>query len=232
MIRSIGKISRLASALRVVYSMSRAESSGITEMEVVAAQKAWSDGIIDIGAVMTAGGDYKTRASSLLDSLYGAFPGVLFKPTKAAAVPFRKTRAEALSYFVTGDVPEDGGFAITPWSKIEWANSGFIIGDSSATAMGGAARVPPRKKKNRARAKKPTADRQLLVHAREDGRRRQGRVHVPARARVRPSYRGEEQQNKSQVRARGRRPAQDHRPPLVLPLRGLRRPARAARPAR
>ena len=33
--------------------MSRAESSGITEMEVVAAQKAWSDGIIDIGAVMT-----------------------------------------------------------------------------------------------------------------------------------------------------------------------------------
>ena len=200
--------------------MSRAESSGITEAEVVAAQKAWSDGIIDIGAVMTAGGDYKARAAALLDSLYGAFPGVLFKPTKAAAVPFRKTRAEALSYFVTGDVPEDGGFAITPWSKIEWANSGFIIGESSATAMGGAARV----RKKIARAKRPTADRQLLVHAREDGRRRQGRVHVPARARVRPSHRGDDEQKKSQVRARGRRVAQDHRPPLVLPLRGLRRP--------
>ncbi len=61
---------------------------------------------------------------------------VLFKPTKAAEKQFRSTREEAVSYFVTGAVPEDRGFAIQPWSKVRFENAGFIIDGDPAIAMG------------------------------------------------------------------------------------------------
>ena len=111
----------------------------ITAKEVTAAQKKWSDTLVDIGKIYTDGGDYKARAGQALDELYGYSSGlpVLFKPTKAAEKAIRLTEAEAASYFVgDGCCAEDKGFAITPFTNVRWDNKGTIINADTATAMG------------------------------------------------------------------------------------------------
>ncbi len=109
----------------------------ITEAEVSQAQKIWGDGIVAIGNAYANKGDYKALATAHVDNLYGYDEGaVLFKPTKAAAQQFRLTEPEAISYFVTGVVPEDHGFALQPWSAVRFENAGIIIDDDSAVAMG------------------------------------------------------------------------------------------------
>ena len=64
---------------------------------------------------------------------------ILFKPTKAKIIQFRSSFEKALSYFIGGEnaaCSEDKGFALEPWSKVKFENSGFIIEDSRAIAMG------------------------------------------------------------------------------------------------
>lgn len=113
------------------------ESTPITEKEVVEAQKAWGDAIVSMGRAYQNGEDYKTLALSTVDRLYDYDAGrVLFKPTKASEKQFRLTKEEALSYFVTGIIPEDHGFALQPWTKVRFENSGIIINGDSAMAMG------------------------------------------------------------------------------------------------
>jgi hypothetical protein len=110
----------------------------ITRAEVVEAQKTWGDGVVQIGRVFTAGGDYRSAAGKHVDTLYAFGQGqVLFKPTKAAELQFRNSRDGAISYFVAGDskYPEDHGFALQPWSKVRFENSGIIEGPL-ALAMG------------------------------------------------------------------------------------------------
>ena len=51
-------------------------------------------------------------------------------------VPFRKTFTEALSYFIGGEISEDNGFAITPWSKVRFGEQQIVINNDSALAMG------------------------------------------------------------------------------------------------
>ena len=51
-------------------------------------------------------------------------------------VPFRPTEEEALSYFVTGIIPEDTGFAIAPYTAVSFDNHGCIFDSDSATCMG------------------------------------------------------------------------------------------------
>ncbi len=109
----------------------------ITEQDVLQAQDSWAKGIVEIGKVYQDGGDYKAVASQLIDQLYGYGEGkVLFKPTKAAHDQFRGTKAEAMSYFVGGENPEDHGFAIQPWSKVRFVNEDIDIDKDSANAMG------------------------------------------------------------------------------------------------
>ena len=55
---------------------------------------------------------------------------------KAKEVPFRPTEEEALSYFVTGIIPEDTGFAIAPYTAVSFDNHGCIFDSDSATCMG------------------------------------------------------------------------------------------------
>ena len=93
----------------------------ISSQDVADAQKAWGDGIVEIGRVYTAKGDYKAEAVKVLGELYGwgSDLDVLFKPTKAANPAIRLDYDEALSYFVgaaSADKPvaEDKGFAIAP----------------------------------------------------------------------------------------------------------------------
>lgn len=112
----------------------------ITEQEVVAAQKAWGEGIVKIGEVYTAGGDYSAAAASHIDRFYAYdLSLVLFKPTLASVAQFRTSFDSALSYFVGGNpsYPEDKGFAIKPWSKVRWQNVGIANNACNmAVAMG------------------------------------------------------------------------------------------------
>ncbi len=109
----------------------------ITETEVYEAQKAWGNAIVEIGEAYPQKKDYKGLAAKLVAGLYGYDRGtVLFKPTKAAERQFRITEEGAVSYFATGIVPEDHGFALQPWSRVRFENSGIISGENSALAMG------------------------------------------------------------------------------------------------
>lgn len=123
-----------------VAGLAMAESAGdapITEAEVLAAQKTWGEGIVAIGEVFKADGDYTARASEHINTLYGYDMGeVLFKPTLASDDQFRETFDEALSYFVTGSISEDKGFAITPWSAVRWGQQQIFINGGTAMAMG------------------------------------------------------------------------------------------------
>ena len=119
------------------YAEDVMKDNGIAEKEVMEAQKIWGEAIVAIGEAYTQKEDYKALAEKVVDTLYGYDEGVvLFKPTKASEKQFRLTKEEAVSYFVTGIVPEDRGFAIEPWSKVRFENADIIINGDSAIAMG------------------------------------------------------------------------------------------------
>ncbi len=119
------------------YAEDIMKDNGIAEKEVMEAQKIWGEAIVAIGEAYTEKKDYKALAEEIVDTLYGYDEGVvLFKPTKASEKQFRLTKEEAVSYFVTGIVPEDRGFAIQPWSQVRFENADIIINGDSAIAMG------------------------------------------------------------------------------------------------
>ncbi len=114
-----------------------AEVNGITEEEILHAQKGWAEGVVSIGRAYVDKKDYEAAAAEFVDAFYGYDKGpVLFKPTKASAVKFRSTKEEALSYFVKGSIPEDHGFVLQPWSNVRFKNAGIVIDSDSALAMG------------------------------------------------------------------------------------------------
>ena len=112
----------------------------ITEQEVVAAQTAWGNGIIEIGRVYSQKGDYVEAASDHINTFYAYdLSLVLFKPTLAANEQFRGAFDGALSYFVGGNpsYPEDKGFALRPWTQVRWENVGITNNSCTmAVAMG------------------------------------------------------------------------------------------------
>ena len=112
----------------------------IQQAQVIAAQDEWGSGVVAIGALRDQRGECEAFASDFLDKMYAFELGtVLFKPTKCANEQFRATKAEARSYFIAGDdraCQEDGGFAINPWTKVRFENTGFILEGERAIAMG------------------------------------------------------------------------------------------------
>jgi hypothetical protein len=117
-------------------------NKGVTESEVLAAQKAWCGALVDISSTHASKGQAaaKALAEKVIDAAYGYQMGaVLFKPTLTVAPQtFRTTRAGALAYFVGGDqaFPKDTGFALKGWTKCDVANSAIFIAGDSATTMG------------------------------------------------------------------------------------------------
>ena len=99
----------------------------ITEQMVNAAQQAWCDGLVRIGAADAQGSDVRAAAGGFVDALYDYAEGtVFFKPTLAFGInTFRSTRRGAISYFVGGDpdFPEDAGFALKRWVKVWYDNN-------------------------------------------------------------------------------------------------------------
>jgi hypothetical protein len=117
-------------------------NKAITETEVVAAQRAWCEALVNISRTGETKGQAaaKALAEQVIDAAYGYQMGaVLFKPTVTVAPQtFRTTRAGALAYFVGGDqaFPRDNGFALQGWTKCEIANNAVFITGDSATTMG------------------------------------------------------------------------------------------------
>lgn len=112
----------------------------ITKENVLEAQSKWGAGVVKIGSLKENRVECETYTSEFLEQLYAFDAGtVLFKPTRCAAEQFRPTKAEALSYFIAGEnraCNEDTGFATQPWIKVRFENTGFILEDNRAIAMG------------------------------------------------------------------------------------------------
>ena len=117
----------------------------ISEQDVKQAQAAWASAIKSISKTYLDGGDYVAAASQAAGELYGyGHTDVLFKPTKAAEVPFRPTAGDAMSYFVghgavKNGYAEDAGFAINGgkgWSDVVFRNHQVDVSGNVAFAMG------------------------------------------------------------------------------------------------
>ena len=111
--------------------------SDINSIEVEDFLNSWKDGVIDIGIAYQQGNDYKEKARAFIETHYAFDIGdVLFKPTFTNDVVFRNNLEDALSYFVSGDISEDSGFAIKPWEDIKASELNFIIEDNLCAVMG------------------------------------------------------------------------------------------------
>ena len=112
----------------------------ITKSQIHETQKKWGDGIVKIGALKDNESECLEFTKSFLNTLYDFENNdVLFKPTKAAEEQFRPNFQMALSYFLGGSnsfCSEDEGFAMNPWEDVKFENSGFIIENERAIAMG------------------------------------------------------------------------------------------------
>ncbi len=112
----------------------------ITHDEVIAAQQAWVDALVEIGRLNTTGGDYRAFAAEVLSTAYNYEHGeVFFKPTLTHGdQTFRNTKTGALAYFVGGvdAYPDDKGFALNPWKSARFENSGVQIHGNVAITMG------------------------------------------------------------------------------------------------
>jgi len=122
-----------------------AASAPVTKEEVLAVQKSWSEAIKRISKTYKDGGDYIQAAADAAGELYAyGHSSVLFKPTKAAEYQFRPTGAEAMSYFVGGNVvdggyAEDAGFAINGgkgWADCVYDNHQVELKGGLGIAMG------------------------------------------------------------------------------------------------
>jgi len=112
----------------------------ITRDDVINAQTTWGNAVISIGKAFKENNEnLESITYELITDLYAYDQSeVLFKPTLAAQEQFRSTKEQALSYFIArnGVCSEDHGFAIKPWESVKFENSGIILGETQAQAMG------------------------------------------------------------------------------------------------
>lgn len=110
----------------------------ITYEDIEKAQAEWAHTVVRVGRLMPDRTAFEAAAAEAVDRLYAYDAGeVLFKPTKAADAPFRTTRDGAISYFVGGGAyPEDGGFALNPWTDVRFHNQARHISGDRACVMG------------------------------------------------------------------------------------------------
>ena len=135
-------IASVTATQAMAQTTTRVYNANITEAEVLAAQKAWGNALIQISDEYTKSGFEKARATAatIIDAAYGYNMGpVLFKPTLTSSPQtFRTTREGALSYFVGGDskYPKDTGFALKGWKVVAIENAALHINGDVANTMG------------------------------------------------------------------------------------------------
>jgi hypothetical protein len=141
-LRQTAAFALLAATTGLAAAKAPVLNTNITEAEVLAAQKAWGEALVQIATTHERQGPAaaKALAERVLDTAYGYNAGpVLFKPTLTEAPQtFRTTRAGALAYFVGGDpaFPKDSGFALKGWRAVEVQNAAILINGDMATTMG------------------------------------------------------------------------------------------------
>ena len=109
----------------------------MNSIEVEEFLNSWKNGVIDIGIAYQEGNDYREKARAFIETHYAFDIGeVLFKPTFTNDVVFRNNHEDALSYFVSGDISEDSGFAIKPWEEIKTSEISFILDHNLCAVMG------------------------------------------------------------------------------------------------
>ena len=111
----------------------------ITENDIQMAQKKWGDSLIKIGSLKSEPNSCRDYATLTLKKLYAFERGeILFKPTKATDIAFRSDLNGSLSYFIGNDdnYPEDNGFALNPWTKVQFENKIYKCLPNSAIVMG------------------------------------------------------------------------------------------------
>ena len=109
----------------------------INRIEVEDFLNSWKDGVIAIGIAYQEGSDYREKARAFIATHYAFDIGdVLFKPTYSHDVIFRNDPEAALSYFISGDISEDFGFAIKPWEDIKASEVNFMLEDGLCAVMG------------------------------------------------------------------------------------------------
>ena len=112
----------------------------ITKEQVRQVQNEWGFGVVKMGSLKHNRAECEAFTSKFLDTFYAyEISSVLFKPTKCAIEQFRPTKVQAMSYFIAGDdreCKEDVGFAVNPWIKVRFENTGFILEENRAIAMG------------------------------------------------------------------------------------------------
>ena len=115
--------------------MTKYNDINLTEVEDFL--NSWKNGVIDIGIAHQEGNDYRQNAQAFIKRHYAFDAGkVLFKPTFTNNVAFRNNLEGALSYFVSGDISEDSGFALKPWEDIQASEVNYIIEDNLCAVMG------------------------------------------------------------------------------------------------
>jgi len=111
--------------------------SGSNPTEVEEFLNSGKDGVIEIGRAYQEGHDYRAKARAFIETHYAFEVGeVLFKPTFTHDVVFRNSPEDALSYFVSGDIAEDSGFALKPWEEIKESEVNLMLEDNLCAAMG------------------------------------------------------------------------------------------------
>lgn len=113
----------------------------ITKAEVLAAQQAWGEALIQISRDYKEGGFDQAHATAeaVLKAAYAFQHGpVLFKPTLTSGErTFRLSHEGALAYFVGGNANfPDSGFALKGWKAFDFNNAGVHINDDMAITMG------------------------------------------------------------------------------------------------
>ena len=123
-------------------TLQRKKLMAITKDDLAQARQDWGNGLVTISKAFEAGGIDSAReeARKALDAVYGYNLGpVLFKPTMAGGEQtFRPTYEGALSYFVghSSEYPNDGGFGIKGWRKVESETAAEFINGDVAMWMG------------------------------------------------------------------------------------------------
>ena len=97
----------------------------------------WKEGIIEIGKTYQRGGNFTDIAEIFIEKHYAfSETNVLFKPTFTSETIFRNNKADAISYFIKGNISEDKGFALKPWETIELDEVNFLLEDNFTASMG------------------------------------------------------------------------------------------------
>ncbi|MEC9351745.1 MAG: hypothetical protein VYD81_00380 [Planctomycetota bacterium] len=110
----------------------------IESAEIEKAQESWGRAVVGVGAA-PSWEESHALAVQLVQEHYLTEGGtLLFCPTKAAAVQFRSSVKDAVSYFVGRDPDhvEDKGFALEPWTSVRFENAGIVARGDVGIAMG------------------------------------------------------------------------------------------------